>query len=59
MLYLNWIFCKFTDHVFPGKSTGHVTIAAAYSIYQQAKELAGIKKPGGTHVFRRPTVVVM
>ena len=47
-----WKFCKFTDYIFPGKDTGHITIAAAYSIYQKAKKLAGIKKSDGTHMLR-------
>ena len=47
-----WKSCKFTDYVFPGKGTSHITTSAVYSIYQKAKELAGVKKPGGTHALR-------
>lgn len=47
-----WKYCKFTDYIFPGKGTSHITTGAVYSIYQKAKELAGVKKPGGTHMLR-------
>ena len=52
-----WKFCQFADYVFPGKGTSHITIATAYSIYQRAKRLAGVKKPGGTHMLRRAFAV--
>jgi site-specific recombinase XerD len=47
-----WKYCKFTDYIFPGKGTNHITTSAAYSIYKKAKKQAGIKKPGGTHMMR-------
>jgi integrase/recombinase XerD len=47
-----WKNCKFTDYIFPGKGINHITTSTAYSIYQQAKALAGVKKPGGTHMLR-------
>ena len=47
-----WNHCKFTDYIFPGKGTNHITTGIAYSIYKKAKALAGVKKPGGTHSLR-------
>ena len=47
-----WKSCKFTDYVFPGREANHITPGVAYNIYQKAKKLARIKKPGGTHALR-------
>jgi integrase/recombinase XerD len=51
-LRVYWKSCKFTDYIFPGKGTNHITTSYVYNIYQKAKELAGVKKPGGTHMLR-------
>jgi len=51
-LRVYWKSCKFTDYIFHGKGANHITAGAVYSIYQKAKELAGVKKPGGTHALR-------
>ena len=47
-----WKSCEFNDYIFPGKGTNHITTSYVYNIYQKAKELAGVKKPGGTHMLR-------
>lgn len=47
-----WKHCKFTDYIFHGNSSGHITTGTATNIYQKAKERAGIKKPGGIHALR-------
>ena len=51
-LRVYWKSCKFNDYVFPGRGSSHITTSYAYNIYQKAKELAGVKKTGGTHMLR-------
>jgi len=47
-----WKYCRFTDYIFHGNGSGHITTSTATRIYQKAKERAGVKKPGGIHSLR-------
>jgi integrase/recombinase XerD len=48
-----WRCCKFTDYVFPGSDLNTpISIRTVSELYQSAKELAEINKPGGVHTLR-------
>ena len=36
-----WNHCKFTDYIFPGKGTNHITTSVAYSIIKKQKNWQG------------------